>query len=172
MPCELTCSLFIIKFNFAFVICRTNIVAMSIHLSTSSNDSVSSQASGLRGSVDSLDAAFDASTSLQSNHRFSPTTRSSSRTLSRTSFARRRSSSCPAAIERGQVFEMDNMWLPPHYQNFIAATMAGEQPSARLRFPDNGVLLLGDFSFSSTPEAEEEEPSMTISEPYNRNHGG
>ncbi len=56
------------------------------------------------------------------------------------------------------------MWLPQHYQNFIAATLAGEQPSERLRFPDNGVVLLGDFSFSTTLEAEEERqyPSPTI----------
>ncbi len=81
--------------------------------------------------------------------------------------------SCPAAIERIHVLDPDHMWLPPHFQNYITATLAGEQPSQRLRFPDNGVVLLGDFSFSSTPEAEEEEePSMSISEPYNRNHGG
>ncbi len=128
--------------------------------STSTHGSYSNQTSALHGSVDSLDAVSDASTSLQSNHRISPTTRSSSRTLSLTSFSRRRSSSCPAAIERAHVFELDNMWLQPHYQNFIAATLAGEQPSARLRFPDNGVVLLGDFSFSTTLE------------PNNRNHGG
>ncbi len=35
------------------------------------------------------------------------------------------------------------MWLPPHYQNHIAATLVREQPSKLLRFPDNGVVLLG-----------------------------
>ncbi len=132
----------------------------SHHQSTSTHGSYSNQTSALHGSVDSLGAVFDTSVSLQANQRTSPTTRSSSRTLSLTSFSRRRSSSCPAAIKRGQVFELDNMWLPPHYQNFIAATLAGEQPSSRLRFPDNGVLLLGDFSFSTTLV------------PNNRNHGG
>ncbi len=53
----------------------------------------------------------------------------------------------------------------------VAATLpkfhsciAGEQPSARLRFPDIGVVLLGDFSFSTTLVAEEERqyPSPTI----------
>ncbi len=71
------------------------------------------------------------------------------------------------------VLNPDNMWLPPYFQYYITATLAGEQPSERQRFPDNGVVLLGNFSFSSTPEAEEEEePSMSISEPYNRNHRG
>ncbi len=63
------------------------------------------------------------------------------------------------------------MWLPPHYQNFINAAMAGEQPSERLRLTDIGVVIRGDFSFSSTLEAVEE-PPMSISEPFNRNHGG
>ncbi len=85
-----------------------------------------------------------------------------------TRIKRMRSRSCPAAIERAQVFELDNMWLPPHYRNFIAATLAAEQPSERLRFPDNGVVLLGDFSFSTTLEAEEERqyssPTIEITE--------
>ncbi len=88
-----------------------------------------------------------------------------------TRFKRLRSNSCPAAIERAQVVEPDNMWLPPHYQNYIAATLGREQPSNLLRFPGNGVVLLGDLLFLSTLKAEEE-PTMSASEPYNWNHGG
>ncbi len=116
----------------------------------------------LHGSVDSLGAVYDTSVSLQPNQRSSPTMRKYCRIASLFRFKRLRSSSLPDAIERVQVFELDNMWLPPHYQNFTAATLAGEQRSARLRFPDNGVVLLGDFSSLTSLEEEEE--------PYNRNH--
>ncbi len=148
---------------------------MTIRQTTSSNDSVSSQASELHGSVDRLSAVFDTSVSLHSSQGSSSMARRSRQTHGPNSPTRLRSSSCPAAIERIHVLDPNHMWLPPHFQNYITATLAGEQPSERLRFPDNGVVLLGDFSFSSTPEAEEEEdeePSMSISEPYNRNHGG
>ncbi len=169
----MACLLLVIQLYNFFGICRTNIVAMSIHLSTSSNDSVSSQASELHGSVDRLSAVFDTSVSLQSSQGSPSMARKSRQTHCLNSPTRLRSSSCPAAIERIHVLDPDHMWLPPHFQYYINATLADEQPSARLRFPGNGVVLLGDFSFSSIPEAEEEEePSMSITELYNRNHRG
>ncbi len=71
---------------------------------------------------------------------------------------------------RAHVLVKANMWLPPHFQNYINATLAGEEPSGRLQFPDNGVVILCEFSFSSTLETEEE-PSISISEPYSRKNG-
>ncbi len=87
-----------------------------------------------------------------------------------TAFRRNRSRSCPPAIGDLPSSEPDNIRLPPHYENFINAALAGDLPSPRLQFPNNGVMLLGHFSFSSTPETEEE-PSVSLSEPFLRNHG-
>ncbi len=83
-------------------------------------------------------------------------------------FRRNRSRSCPPAIGGLPNPEPDYIRLPPHYENFINAALAGDPPTPRLQFPDNGVMLLGHFSFSSTPKSEE--PSLLSSEPFFRNH--
>ncbi len=111
------------------------------------------------------------STSVSSRHSLSSATnRRIGRSSVLTAFRRNRSRSCPAVMDRLQYSEPDYIRLPPHYENFINAALAGDLPSPRLQFPDNGVMLLGHFSFSSTPESEEE-PSFSLSEPFLRNHG-
>ncbi len=84
---------------------------------------------------------------LQPSQRTSPTMRRSCQIPSLTRFTRLHVNSCPAAIEWAQVLEPDNMWLPPHCQNFIAATLAREKPSMLLRFLDNGLSFLATSCF-------------------------
>ncbi len=57
------------------------------------------------------------------------------------------------------------------YRRVIAinAALAGDLPSPRLQFPNNGVILLGQLSFSPT-SGSEEEPSLFPLEPFLRNH--
>ncbi len=83
-----------------------------------------------------------------------------------------RSHSCPAAIERLSGLYSEAFRCQPHFKNYLQAAVSGDQPDGRLCFPNNGVMIYGAFSFSTTPESVGEDPSISISEPYNRNHGG
>ncbi len=144
---------------------------MCIRKSSPSHDSISSQASAWHGSVDSLSVAFDSSMGLQPPWRTYPTVKRSCPDPQSQQLYKASNKFLPRRMRTGGKPRPGNVWLPPHYHNCINATLACEQPSVRLRFSDIGVVILGVFSFSSTPGAVEE-PSMLISEPCNRIHGG
>ncbi len=68
------------------------------------------------------------------------------------------------------------IWSLFHWAGFcrrfivINTDLAGDLPSPLLQFPDNGVRLLGQFSFSTT-SGSKQEPSFSLLGPFLRNHG-
>ncbi len=121
---------------------------MRIRQTTSSNDSVSSQASELHGSVDRLNAVFDTSVSLHSSQGSSSMARRSRQIHGANSPTRLRSSSCPAAIERIHVLD------PDHHIFKITLRRRWQESSRRsgCEFPITESSFWATFPFLQLPK--------------------